>query len=136
MRKDNQYTKAKSDFEKIKAKLVVGNKYTLWGYSEFGFPFQLHFKLVEVVVEPYAQYDASLLIWYRKFRQRSDRGLRRLDHEKFLIFEDWVQVDCEMYTEVEGNMRKSLPCFSPDYFGRAMKSVDKPPLVHYEGRLI
>jgi hypothetical protein len=112
MRKNNQYTKQKADFDKIKDQLTIGGKYTFWGIDNEGKPFLMRFELKQVEAEFHGT-ESSILFRFRPFRASTVIGFRRLSYETFLIFEGWQTLPLE--------------------FEDALK---RKPFIHYERGLI
>lgn len=111
--RNNQYTKRKSDFDKIKDQLTIGEKYTFWGYDEEGNPFSERIELRMVEIENHGT-ESSLFLWFRPFRKQKRAGLHRLTHETFLIFKGW-------YTPPLGDLETAL---------------NRKPFIHYERGLV
>ena len=116
--------------------LKVGLKYTLIKMGEMGFCYKIQFELVEIRVEPYAQYAESILLVFKEKRKRNVRGIRFLPRDSFLIFDGFVEANTEMYVEdlpsANGVTCKiSLASCDVEYLYRAKRSVTQAPLIEY-----
>lgn len=118
-------------------KLKTGAKYTLVGFSEFGFPYQVQMILSRIVIEPYAQYPVSYLLIFKQQGKRKERQIRFYDMKKFIVWEGWVYPNTEMYVsrslkDYESGpveISKSWVCFDQRYLTCALLSVDREPFI-------
>mgnify|MGYP001367553671 CR=1 FL=1 len=124
-------------FNHIAQILKQGEKYTAVSFTEFGYPFSVQFRLVNAVVEPYAQYDEVLkLIIKKKGAKKYDSLLMCCPYQKLIIWEGWVNPDVDMWkgrVEVKEDViiREALFAFDPRYLKYAIESVDKDPIIIY-----
>lgn len=117
--------------------LIPGNKYTLVGFGEFGFLYQIQMTLKEVRVEPYAQYPVSYVLVFVPERKRSARQVRFYDDRKFIVWDGWVYPNTEMYVRKQVKLYDSQPvtiqeswtCFDQRYLTRAKLSVEQAPII-------
>lgn len=132
-------TAEKSQLEKLDQlrRLEAGKKYTLVGFSEFGFPYQIQMKLIGVRYEPYAQYADSYLLIFKREGGRKECMIRFYDIKQFIIWDGYVYPTTDMYVKrnaiqyAEGKVdtMQSWVCFDPRYMERAIMTVDQPPFI-------
>ena len=116
--------------------LKVGQKYTLVKMGDMGFCYKVQFELIEVRVEPYAQYPESILLVLKERRKRNRGGIRFLPRDSFLIFEGFVDANTEMFvstlpSENGITCRVSLANCDVEYLYRAKRSVSQAPVIEH-----
>jgi len=113
-------------------KSLIGKKVTIYIMGEFGFPSSHQVKIINVKIAPYAQYPEAITVYFRKPRQRNDRGFVVLPHRDFIIWDGWLEVNDEMYVSKEEKedvtTQKSLLCFDNQYTITALNSVNQKPV--------
>jgi len=111
-------------------KLEEGKQYTIALINDFGFPSGFNFTFCGGEVKPYAQYKESLILWFKKPRQRNKRGLRFLPCKSFVIWEGFEKPDTEMFKENTGDcLKASYFGFDRQYLIDAINSVEKKPII-------
>ena len=124
-------------FNQIVQILKQGEKYTVVGFTDFGYPYSIQFRLIKAEVESYAQYDESLNLIFRKKNARKHNScLVFLPKQEFIIWEGWVNPDVDMWKgnkEIKEDMiiREALFPFDHQYLKNAIESVDKDPIIIY-----
>lgn len=108
-------------------KLERGKKYTIFFYSEFGFPSALQITLDDIKVESYAQFDETVLLIFVQKGKRKLSGKRFYGQswDKFLVYDGHVTLENDIF--INGN-RSELSC-SDVYIQRAMTSTTQKPLI-------
>ncbi len=117
--------------------LKVGQKYTVVGMGDFGFPYQFQMVLEEVRVEPYAQYPVSFLVIFKPRGKRLSRQLRFYGTNPLIVWEGWVAANTDMYPFKSTKdydsgpvtMRTGYPCFDSRYMQNALDSVAQRPVI-------
>jgi hypothetical protein len=122
----------KQQFEKVVHEVKSGEKYTLFGFNEFGFPFSQHVVIDKAYIGKYAQYDNALYIVYKPKRKRTWYKKVITPNNTMVIWEGWHNVQDNMYKESEEIngvvIQMSLNCFDKTYLHDALKSVSVEPL--------
>lgn len=88
----------KGEFSQATEQLQEGRKVTIVKFSEFGFPVVINTVIDSVTVEPYAQYRESLKIIHKPKRKRSLYGLRVLPKESMLVYDGWLDIDLDSFS--------------------------------------
>lgn len=117
----------KKDIEKL-----VGKKVTLFIMSDFGFPSSHQVTLKSFALKPYAQYAEVIKLTFRKPRQRKDRGTIIFNNTYFAIYEGWINLKDDMFTDTKKEngmiIRTSAPCFDSSYVETALNSTEQKPV--------
>lgn len=108
--------------------LESGKRYTVFGMSEWGFPYQMHITLLEVQFTSYAQYNEAVKIIFKRKGGRSVYGKTYYGSNTCFVFEGWVTVDTEMFKG--GNT--SYASFDDRYMEEALASVNQKPVAWVE----
>ncbi|MBS1983212.1 MAG: hypothetical protein JST16_03490 [Bdellovibrionales bacterium] len=115
--------------------LEIGKRYTIVRQGDMGFVFKSHVEIVGAKLEPYAQYPESVLLTFKLRGKRNLRGMRFCPRDSYIVWEDWLSVNTEMFVETTEQsgmiVRKSLASCDPEYFERAKRSVSEMPLIEY-----
>ena len=114
--------------------LKVGNRYTIVKMGDMGFPFALKIELVELKIEPWAQYQETFLLIFKEKGKRKLRALRFFPRSEFLVYENWHDADTNIFVSTETTplgtlVRKSLRSCDNEYLLRARRSVKETPLI-------
>lgn len=121
-----------SQFDLLKT-LEWGQEYTLVKYGEFGFLFSVKFKLLEVRVQPYAQYPESVMLVGKPYKKRNAYGWRILPQDRFAIWRGYKEVRTSMWVQQENagsaTIKRSLLSCDGEYLRMALDSVVEPPLI-------
>lgn len=113
--------------------LLKGQKVTLFGLSEMGFPAMSHTTITEVFLKNYAQYDNMLHIQHKPKGKRKEFLKRVYNYSKLLVYKDHIELESNMYVTEDKcggtgvTIRQSLTGFSDDYYTRAMNSTKVEP---------
>lgn len=78
-----------------------GEKYTLFGYNEFGFPVTLHTRIHKAYLGSYVQYNNMLYIEHQPKRKRSIYKQPLLPYQTYYLWEGWLDLNNENFWEVE-----------------------------------
>lgn len=120
--------------EQFKA-LKVGGQYTFVKFGEFGFPYHKKITLLEIRVQPYAQYPETVALVFKEKGKRKASGVRFYgqDYEQYLIYEGHHDVNTEAFVKtIEGPFsvaKQSLASFDGEYLTRAKASVNGQPVI-------
>ncbi|HEY5588859.1 MAG TPA: hypothetical protein VIK86_07890 [Candidatus Paceibacterota bacterium] len=114
--------------------LQDGDKITITGISEFGFPYVRQAKFTSMITSSYAQYDFSIVIYFVSKGKRSKSGTRILPNTEMAIYKGWIDLEDNSYTApVEKNgmiMRESrYSCFDKRYFKDVIAQTEIKPIV-------
>lgn len=117
--------------------LRPGNRYTIVGMGEFGFPYQFRMVLEKIVVGPYAQYPRAFILRFRPQRKKLSRLVMFYDTKPIIVWEGWLYPDTQMfpfrgtkdYDSGSVEVRRSFPCFDSRYMQIARDSVKQSPVV-------
>ena len=116
---------------------LVGDKATIFKYSDFGFPLSIPCQIMKVYREDYAQYKNMLCVVYKPKGKRTCYVFRVYDYSTYMVYAGHVTLNTDMFVSHSvGEMvttSQSLECFSDSYIERAIASTDKKPLVIVRG---
>lgn len=79
--------------------LNQGDKITICGMGEFGFPYVIQAKFERAEVKPWAQYDTTISFVFTPKGKRNARGLRIYDNTRITIYKDWIDLKDNGFTE-------------------------------------
>jgi hypothetical protein len=114
------------------SKLHPGQKYTIWGLSEFGFPYTRQITLQSAEISKYAQYREAVKLVFKIKGKRSMSGLWVLPIHDFIVYDGWVTVDANPYkkvTEQNGvTVSETHLSFDGHYLKNARNSITAEPV--------
>ncbi|QDX94726.1 hypothetical protein EEL30_22045 [Brevibacillus laterosporus] len=122
----------KQQFEKVVNEVISGERYTLFGFNEFGFPNAQHVVIKEAEVKKYAQYDYALYITFKPKGKRTWYQTVFTPRKTLVIWKGWQNVADEMYAtdKIAGIVTQtSYSCFDEKYLYQGLNSVSEEPLV-------
>jgi len=79
--------------------LRPGRKYTLWFFSEFGFPCTAHIKLQDIKIEPYSKYDETVTLLFIPRGKKTVKDIHVIPGRILAVWPSWLTVDAEKYAE-------------------------------------
>lgn len=107
-------------------------RYTILGFTEFGFPYHMHITFLKYEVEPYAQYKKSYVLYFIKRRHKKVSGIRIYGIKKIYIFEDWIDLKTELFVSERLSAagiqtQETRNCFDEQYMVDAIDSANQVP---------
>ena len=109
----------------------INQKITIFKHNDFGFPSTVKCTLNEVKVKGYAQYKDSLFLIFTPKGKRTKYQVILKGYESILIYDDHIDLNAEMYTEIiNEDMKQSEVGFSNNYFKNALNSTEKTPFLN------
>lgn len=111
---------------------LIGQKATIFKYSEMGFPQSIQCTINNVEIRKYAQHDNLLHIIYTPKGKRTQYVCRVYDYSGYLIYAGHVALTDAMFvksTQGDGvTVQESLTCFDGEYLLRAQRSTEQQPI--------
>lgn len=121
-------------YEKAVQDIQTGEKYTLFGFNDFGFPQTTHTVIEKISIEKYAQYDNALFIVHRPKRKRTSYRKVVLPDNTLYIYKGWIDVESEMYGKAEHRENGTIirtsqfSSFDKGYINKGINSVSNKPI--------
>lgn len=81
--------------------IKVGEKYTMFGFGEFGFASSTQTVIEKMYINEYAQYDNALYIIHRPKRKRTSYRKIILPYQELTIFNGWVDINTDAAWKTE-----------------------------------
>ncbi|ARC83136.1 hypothetical protein U732_3 [Clostridium argentinense CDC 2741] len=103
--------------------LQLSKKYTLFYFSELGFPVTEKIMLDNVEIASYEKYKRVIKLYYSTSGKHKLKTF--LPQNTLIIWKGWKNVNANYY--IDGKADK---CFSENYIIRAINSVLKKPLIY------
>lgn len=114
--------------------LKVGERYTIVVDSEIGLGvYAIQFKLDQIKVGRYAQYDNCVELIFKPKGKRNLRGLQFYGNKPFAVFPDWVNVNTDPFGPVDDSgplscRRSKYSSFDERYLTDAIRSSGVSPV--------
>lgn len=125
-----------SKFAKVTTQLKQNSKATIIKFNEFGFPLVLHTVIKGFEIEPYAQYNDSLVIEHKPRQKRRVWETRVLPYEELLIYDGWIDIDTDkaMNNIIDSNeyvtvKQSKYKCFDKRFLSDIKALINQRPLV-------
>lgn len=87
----------KKVYVEVAKAIKPGEKYTLFGHNNFGFPVTLHTRIHKAYIGSYAQYKDVLVIEHQPKRKRTVYRKHILPYQSFYIWEGWFDIDNDFW---------------------------------------
>jgi len=100
--------------------LIPNEKYTIFGFTEWGFPYHRHIRFLKLSIGSYAQYSECINICFQLKSKRKPTGLRIYGNKKLYITKGWIEVNTVM---LRNDGPESRLCFDELYMKDAIESV-------------
>ncbi|ODA07652.1 hypothetical protein [Paenibacillus polymyxa] len=125
-----------SKFTKVTKQLKPESKATIVKFDEFGFPVVLHTVIKGVGIEPYAQYNDSLVIEHQPKQKRKLWETRVLPYEELMINDGWIDIDTDkaMHNVIKSDeyvtiKQSKYRCFDKHFLKDIKALINQQPLV-------
>jgi hypothetical protein len=115
-------------YESLKS-LKHGQKYTLVGMSEFGFPYDVKITLEDVIFKPYAQYKEAAQLVFKQKGKRKLSALTIYGCKEILMWDGWIDVKTDVFVGEKNGSKESLLSFDSGYLDIAIASVKEKPVI-------
>jgi hypothetical protein len=119
---------------------LIGQKVTIFRFSEMGFPVSMPCTITGIERKKYAQYDNLLHVFYKLPRKKGLYVIRVYDRTSLLVYVGHVALRDSMFVSSEESgactVRKSLVCFSDKYFEIALSSTEEKPVINLRHKII
>ncbi len=128
------------DYNLLISPLKKCKLYTLFCFSEFGFPAAYHIKLININVGKYAQYHQAITMTFKYYDEICEQHLIEktwTPHQTLIIWDGWHEIYTnhwiktweEKCGEQTLQCRESDLCFSKNHVENALKSVSVDPII-------